>query len=219
MKKTSISKLKKDQVKPQNLSNITITCPAIPDDSPKALNSREILMFALRLKGLDFRDSLYYLCPREKNNAYADKDDVLKEPDPETLNELRRFKSITSRGFYPIYIDGEAEYGLFGRALINLERGNLICEYSGDVVINRDYLFTKSDDTFTLLTTGSSKNSLDVIPLKHGNMGRFLNSVSPENKDIKQNVILILISIIFNCILYSHFPFCLINYWFYRRYL
>ena len=171
-------------------ASLTIRCPPIPSYTPKANNLKEMLMFAINLKGLEFRDSLYYLVPREKNNAYADKNDDLQEPSPETLIELRKFKAITSKGFYPFYIDGEAEYGLFGRAMIELQRGDLLCEYTGDVVINRDYLFYNSDDAFTLLTTGSSKNSLDIIPIKHCNASRFLNSVGSKNKKAKQNVII-----------------------------
>lgn len=183
IKKKKIQK-KQEEKRPDSFKFLS---PEIKTDCEQTLVSRNLLFHALKLSNLIFFDGLYYRIPRIMNNPWADKETLI-EASEETLIQLRKLKSLTSEGFYPFYLDGNSEYGIFGRAIMDLEPETLLCEYTGDVVINREYAFNyESDDSFTLLTTGSTKTSLDIVPITHSNAARFLLSVGRKTKK-HQNV-------------------------------
>ena len=61
------------------------------------------------------------------------------------------------------------------KARSRIEEDTLICEYSGEVNIEKFNIGEPDDDIMILLSSHSSYHSLWIKPSKRGNLARFIN--------------------------------------------
>ena len=73
-----------------------------------------------------------------------------------------------------------------------MEKGTIICEYSGNVYLQGATLFDGNDDIMELLLGNSAYESLVICPTTHANLGRFLNGTKNNKKQNVKIVILII---------------------------
>lgn len=71
-------------------------------------------------------------------------------------------------------------------AAADLPSYSLICEYLGEVRINREIIFHDNDSIMELLNTGDSETSLSIMPEKYSNVGRFFNGINNKKKGSKK---------------------------------
>ena len=125
-------------------------------------------------------------------NTVADKtfNDSAKSIDPiKKLFEWEVEKIISFRKqqkkmlYPPIKICKVPGKGLGVRAFSRLNKNTVIAEYVGDIMTTEEFLNKKdklaswgSDSIFTLLQTNKISTSLEIVPYKHTNIARFLNS-------------------------------------------
>ena len=63
----------------------------------------------------------------------------------------------------------------------DLEKGTIICEYAGEVITcEESKIKVKNDSIYELLRANQSKYSLDICPMKYGNMARFINGINNQ---------------------------------------
>lgn len=77
------------------------------------------------------------------------------------------------------------------RAVEDIKKNTLICEYTGEVCLLRKKLFDFSNDSIMeLIRHPSSSSSLVICPEKKGNIARFLSGINNNDKKAKkkQNV-------------------------------
>lgn len=71
--------------------------------------------------------------------------------------------------------------GFYVTALMTIEKGTIISEFTGEVLNLRESLTEqKNDSIFTLLITGSSKGDLNIAPKAFGNMSRFICGINDK---------------------------------------
>jgi hypothetical protein len=81
----------------------------------------------------------------------------------------------------PVLINYSKAAGFSVTAALEIEPLTLICEYVGEVRTAEQTEKSSNDSIFQLLSAESKKDSLDIIPIKRANIGRFFNGVTESN--------------------------------------
>ena len=81
----------------------------------------------------------------------------------------------------PVLINYSSIAGFSVTAALEIEPLTLICEYVGEVRTAEQTENSTNDSIFQLLSAETKKESLDIIPIKKANIGRFFNGVTENN--------------------------------------
>ena len=97
----------------------------------------------------------------------------------EDLKAINKFKSFSRLGFYGnLKIINEPIQGACVIATKQIQKRTILCEYVGNVCIQRNILRSSNDSIMDLLITGSADTSLSIVPLDHANISRFINGIN-----------------------------------------
>lgn len=103
--------------------------------------------------------------------------------------DLKAFHEYKERPIGPYEVVPTSNLGYDVKAIKNIPRGTIICEYVGEVITKREALNMPSyNDMMELLTTNDADSSLLIWPQKKTNIARFINGVNNSKEEAVKNM-------------------------------
>jgi hypothetical protein len=98
---------------------------------------------------------------------------------------LREFRELNQ--LPPVLIEYDDRQGFYCTAATDIPEYTLLAEYCGEVRTEADYhLYKHNDSVFELLQTGNQETSLNVVPERWSNIGRFFSGINNSVKGSKK---------------------------------
>ncbi|CDW89782.1 histone-lysine n-methyltransferase atxr6-like [Stylonychia lemnae] len=162
--------------------------PKLTDDPILEQEIRNSIRLGLFAKGMKYTHQQVFddpKCPQSMNNPELERNiqKMIKE-NQQVIYELRKREQLGI--LPPVLIKYDPAQGFYVEAAQDMSDLTLICEYAGEVRTFRQCLFDKNDSIMELLDTGDSDTSLNIVPQKQANVGRFFNSINNSSKDSKK---------------------------------
>lgn len=146
---------------------------------------KQSLYQSMIIKGYRFSDDLIYSSEEQLNMNKACKEPGLFPSSEHNHRVFHDMKKYTRKGDYcGLEIIGNIIQGFTVRAYVDIPSLTFICEYSGEVALQRKVFFeSKNDSIMELLKTPSSINSLVIKPEQYCNIARFISGINNHKSE------------------------------------
>lgn len=141
---------------------------------------KESMLQSMLIKDYKFCDDLVYPNEEVKKMNNSSKEPGLFQTSEHNKNIYYEVKAKTRNGNYcGLEISGDEAQGFLVKAAVDIPSCTFLCEYAGEVCLQRKVFFDSDNDSIMeLLKTPSSSESLVIKPEKYCNIARFISGIN-----------------------------------------